>query len=375
MSSVDHMKLGDAVLIVAHTEGSRATMRGRSLIEVLRAATYAPTIRVLVTNVHAGDALLAICVERSVLCEDDAKTVARIAEETVADRVFELAASVTMASLVTDTHRLELIAAYERKVIGDLVSSVVGRSSDVARNRWSDQKTRLQNLCRATGARPFLIVEGYIQGADRRWSGHMNDLGVQTLLAHTQFRDGISVLQADTTDDTALQLLLDAKYTCTERLRAGGWTRLGEPGSREAFVVRKRDRDTPESWFRGALGMVMRMNEEKAAAIEHVYASPRALQRAYADEPNARKRDTLLAKIRFTAKRSRKEGNIGPAISLSVRQRFYPDEEPSDEEPSPADAASSTTTVKRKLVYVSNSDDSEFSLTDRIESDDEFSFN
>jgi len=338
------LKLGDTMLVVAHTEGERATNTGPSLIETLRKADFAEAdrTRLLVTNVHAGDVLLLACVD-----VDDEQE-----DEEVADRVLRDAISVdfewSRALVDPEATRLELVAAYERKEIGDLVSSIMSRSTEVARARWPDQKLRLQNLCRSTGAKPFLIIEGYVQGVDRRWRAHMNDRHLQSMLASVQFRDGITVLQADSTADTALQLLLDARYARNERVRVSGWTRLGAPGEREAFVVRKADRDTPESWFVGALSMVARVTEESAKAIAAAYPSPRALVEAYEAAATPRARDALLAKIRFTPSRSSKERNIGPAISLDVRKRFYPDIEAS---------SSSSSSKKKRASAVSDVDD------------------
>ena len=134
------LQLGDVMLVVAHTEGPRSTSKNASLLSILTLADFAERdkTRVICANVHAGDVLILRCVKRDDDKaaddddddDDDRAAAAQQPKRSLLDEAISLGDAKTLDSLLADaaTTKLELVAAYERKTVADLVASVVART-------------------------------------------------------------------------------------------------------------------------------------------------------------------------------------------------------------------------------------------------------
>lgn len=80
----------------------------------------------------------------------------------------------------------------ERKTAADLEASILD-------GRYREQRTRLLSHCQLNGLRPLYIIEGDLD----RMNGRLTKKALQKHLTRLTLRYGVSVLQTESTDDTA----------------------------------------------------------------------------------------------------------------------------------------------------------------------------
>lgn len=163
---------------------------------------------------------------------------------------------------------------FERKTWSDLASSLCD-------GRYAEQKSRiLDNGTDSSACQYAYVVEGPIPSWDEARRGPSSKC-MWTALVKTALRDGLHVLHANTTEDTASLLLYALDQLRKGELAPDRRPRRSVPG------VQKRKRDnlvTSEGILRAMLTTVPGMSADRATAVCERYPSVASLQACTASD-------------------------------------------------------------------------------------------
>jgi len=150
----------------------------------------------------------------------------------------------------------------ERKSAADLEASILD-------GRYREQRTRLLSHCQVNGFRPLYIIEGDLD----RINGRLAKQALRKHLTRLTLRYGVSVLQTDSTEDTAklcqelaAQLKEDPKVFMTEEAAKVKYTDT-------ISVYKKGNSDDPAVFASAVLQNCTGISAAGAGAILAVYPS------------------------------------------------------------------------------------------------------
>jgi len=288
-----------------------------SFVAALRTAEVKrATAKIVQCRLHTGD--VVICRVEAHGGDDDEEMRASI------DTNIRLDANRPASSDLREPHSTQLAAilVYERKTVTDLVSSIRSASSVARENHLQSEITRQLEFCRQTGARPRLLLEGYLTyGVQRRPVGSMNEEGLHSLVQRLDLVDGVATVQTVDVRDSARTCLKDARFIGEKQVAARGWLRLGTGEARSQVIsVRKADNYDVQSWYRGTVQAIPGMSSDKARLVVARYPNIRTLLAAFDACDDAAHRQQLIANLRVESGQRRR---IGPAVAARVVERFY----------------------------------------------------
>jgi hypothetical protein len=298
--------------------------------------------RVVRCNLHTGDVIIARVVDRN--------ATASMCYETL-DTNVSIDGSVVPSDLLADpvADAMLPVLVYERKTITDLVSSVQSKSSVPGVQHFADQKLRLRALCDLTGARPRLLLEGFMTHIITcEPVGNMTEDALHSLLSRLDLKYGISVWHSANAHDSARLVLKDARFLHTYAMALPElWYRLPlGPNDVLRVSVRKADNHNAAFYFRSVLGAVPMMGEAAVAAIADVYPNIPALVAALAaDDLTEKARVKLLSELRVGSRR------LGDALAKRVIS-FYGPQSGASAAPEPPASSSSKEEEEKEVVAV-----------------------
>jgi ERCC4-type nuclease len=144
----------------------------------------------------------------------------------------------------------------ERKRTDDLEASILD-------GRYREQRTRLLEYCRQTGARPVYIVEGLLD----RLNGRLSEKALLKHLTRLSLRYGVSVFQTGNLEETARLCLI-----FQEQLQEDSRVFELQGGDSVAYastiqVTRKANREDPGNFASAVLQQVPGVSHTVASAI------------------------------------------------------------------------------------------------------------
>jgi len=161
----------------------------------------------------------------------------------------------------------------ERKSAADLEASILD-------GRYREQRTRLLSHCQVNGFRPLYIIEGDLD----RINGRLAKQALRKHLTRLTLRYGVSVLQTDSTEDTAklcqelaAQLKEDPKVFMTEEAAKVKYTDT-------ISVYKKGNSDDPAVFASAVLQNCTGISAAGAGAILAVYPTLTAVWGATAQQ-------------------------------------------------------------------------------------------
>jgi len=283
--------------------------RERELIAALRAVDVVPSgARIVVGSLDTGDVIVARVVAHSP---------ANARAASALDECVTVSGGVQPSALLAshDDSQLEPIVAYERKTSLDLVQSKQRLSDVPAEEHIAKQLAELADFCAVTGAKPALLLEGYIAhsltGAP---VASMAEEHVHRLLVRIFFANGFPTWQSNSVADSARHLHTVALLTTRLNVRASSWVRLPRDATEPAIRVRKARNADVDRYYLSCLQAMPMMSEERARVVVASYPNIALLVEAIAasDNPVA-----MLASLRVNAGR-----RLGKALAKSIVARY-----------------------------------------------------
>jgi ERCC4-type nuclease len=234
-------------------------------------------------------------------------------------------AGVAPSALLADARATALVPvlAYERKTLSDFTRSVQGATPVPKKQHFDDQRVRMLAFAEATGARPRLLVEGYLEATGdravrKRWTGAMAEEAVHSMFTRMDLRDGISIYQTADTDDSARLVLKDAAYVQAKRLSTERWYRLPRSASDTLLAVKKAENDDAAVYYVNVLQAMLSVSKPRAQAIAARFPSIPELCEALKAPPTEKARAALVADIVVGKRR------LGIEIAKRVLARYGP---------------------------------------------------
>ena len=263
-------------------------------------------------RLDAADYIIALVVERS----DDDQAASQLIDSSIS-----MQHAIKPSALLADAERTTFAAVYarERKTLNDLASSLRRSSSVPGEQHLSSQMARLLSFCEVTGARPGLLVEGYMAHAlTGKPMGSMNEDSLHTYMTHIDLRDGISAWQSADVFDSARLVLKEARYIAKHHITPQAWLRLPRGTSEPHIAVKKADNYDARRYYQSILMAVPQMSAARAQAIAEVYPNVPTLVAALAAAPTPTAAVNLIANIRVKNRR------LGDALAVRVVDRYGP---------------------------------------------------
>ena len=322
----DNLLTTDDIIVFVDFHEDRAR-HGPSFVEALRTVEVRrPCWRVIQCHLHTGDVIICRVQARS--DESTAAAAAACVDETI-----RINSNQPVSTLLrSPSTELVAVLIYERKTVTDLVASIRSTQSYARQNHLQSEISRQLEFARRTGARPRMLLEGYLTyGIERRPIGAMHEDGLHSIVQRLDLVDGVATVQTMDVYDSARTCLKDARFISEKNVQAGGWLRLGTGENRDQVIsVRKLSNYDVTAWYRGTLQSIPGMSSERARLVVTRYPNVRTLLAAYDACEDAEHRRQMMADLRVESGHRRR---LGPTLADRIEARFYA--EPVDESARP----------------------------------------
>ncbi len=334
--------LNDVVICIDYREN-----RGRlSLLDAMRNVTVrdADQHSVLCTHMRVADAIILRVVSTKGVVDltSSSSSAYASADATAIDENVTIDGA-GVSSLLADRCATQFVAitVYERKgADSDFVSSCRPKSNVPVEQHLDSQVKRLCAFTRRTGARPYLLLEGYLPHAEQATplaGGRMQESEAHSILQKITFEFGITVWNSANTTDSARTLHKDARMTRERRLVPSGWVRLGTGDDDTiALQVKKSANRDARTWYLAILQAIDRVSAERAKVVAARYPTLVELMAAYDQCASLAERRALLAPLetsRPTRKRKKNQQQpdaaaermqtIGKTLSCRIFDTVY----------------------------------------------------
>jgi len=332
--------LHDVVIFVDFHEDN--TRKGPSFAHALRTIdAITCSRRVVQCRLETGDVVIARVIAGAA-APGTTEAVAAAAN----DRNIRLRGGIAASTLLADpaTTMFGAILAIERKTADDLVNSIrsAKASGQASEAHMATQIAELTDYCAACGARPMLLVEGYIAHVfSGEPVGSMPEIQLMAFIVDVYLTKGFACLQTINVPDSARQVLQMMRLAERRDIMPGTWIRL-PPGTAEPSIqVRKERNDDTARAYRSTLQLTRGVSDAWARAIQDVFPSIPRLVGAFAAAPDVAARAALVSELKVNNRR------LGGVLAARLVARFHDgDGEPAS--PAPAPSPSVPRAPKRK---------------------------
>lgn len=158
--------LGDVVVFVDYHEDLRRRKNGSAseptVFEAMKSVHVRGTVgKPALCTLKAADIIVARVVERAPRTDDAATAIDAAHRRAVSENVNVDGVDAYELLVDADATDYDCVVAYERKTLGDLISSTKARGASGREQHLDEQIGRMLVFCQATGAQPRFVLEGF----------------------------------------------------------------------------------------------------------------------------------------------------------------------------------------------------------------------